>query len=149
MTTTIANTDVVEFTRLGWSTSLDWTVPIQNWETFTAVMHTAGEYNDFDGQAIADTFEPLFYDTMRVEFGREGSPVMYISIPFFPHQRYASTTGRGDRYTDVDRQEFAARVIDWAREVRADEISVRQFPGHDEVWNKPGPKPYRIRLWWD
>lgn len=147
------DTTVVEFTRLGWNVSTEWLTPINNWNTFTAVMHTAGKYNNFDGHAIANTFKPLFNDSMRIEFGREGSPAMYISIPYFPHQRHHHTTHHtSNRYTDEERQHFATRIINWAHTMRADEINVTQTPQKGqltETTGKPGPKPHRIRLWWD
>ncbi|WP_454199549.1 hypothetical protein [Nocardia sp. Marseille-Q1738] len=150
MTTTI-DAKIVEFTRLGWDASLHWRAPMGNWDTFVAVTRAAGRYNAFDGDAVADTFFDLFNDAADVEFGREGSPVMYVSVPFFPHQRHGSDhTCANDRYTDEQRQEFAARVIAWARTLRADEISVQQFPAAGgDVWDGPGPSPYRVRLWWD
>ncbi|WP_280248519.1 MULTISPECIES: hypothetical protein [Nocardia] len=151
-TTTSVNADVVEFARLGWLTSLRWTVDLRNWATFTAVMEAIQGCNNFDPAAVAATFGPLFGDAMHVEVGREASAVMYVSVPFSPRQRLRSDAGTGERYTAEQRQEFAARVIAWARSMRADEINVRQYPPSAElgdVIGKPGPNPYRIRLWWD
>ena len=47
-------------------------------------------------------------------------------------------------------RDFARRVIAWARRVRADEITVQQFPIITETFidNEPGEHPYRIRIWW-
>jgi hypothetical protein len=150
MTTTL-DAKVVEFARLGWEASLHWTAPMTNWDTFVAVMRAAGRYNAFDGDAVADSFFDLFHDAMTVEFGREGSPVMYISVPFFAHQRHGSDSAcLSERLSDEERQQFTALVIEWAQNQRADEISVQQFPAQDgDIWGEPGPSPYRIRLWWD
>ncbi|MGF6881708.1 hypothetical protein ABH933_001219 [Nocardia sp. GP40] len=150
--TPAVNSDVLEFARLGYRTSLEWTVRITDWPTFTAVMDVVGGYNCFDGHRVARTFEPPFYTAMGIEFGREGSPVMYVDVPFYPNQRIGSDARTGGRYTDEQRREYAALVIDWARRMRADEISVQQFPSppdNRDVEGKPGPHPYRIRLWWD
>jgi hypothetical protein len=144
--------DVVAFVRLGQRVSQNFTVHMRNRETFDAVMAAAQGCNAFSPQDVARTIGPLFDDSMSVSFGAEGSPVLYIDVPFFPHQRYRSTEcGMSERFSDEERQAFAQRVIDWARTVRADEISTQQYPPEPilHAWNKPGEHPYKIRIWWD
>jgi hypothetical protein len=146
------HTDTVEFVRLGQRVCLNYHVGIGNWVTFVAAVEAAGDYNEFDPRKIVDSFEELFGVASQVEFGRESSCVMYVSLPFWSHQRNDSRRfGMGEKYTDEERQEFASRFIAWARSVKADEISVQQFPAlpDGDVWNKPGEHPYRIRIWWD
>jgi hypothetical protein len=88
---------------------------------------------------------------MKVEFGAEGSAVLYIEVPFFTHQRIADPAAFGARYTDEQRRDFARRVIAWARAVGADEITVQQYPVTADVYidDEAGEHPYRIRIWWD
>lgn len=144
--------DVVDFVRLGQRVSLNFTVRMRNRATFEAVMAAALGGNAFDPHEVARTIGPVFDGAMGVEFGAEGSAVLYIDVPFFPHQRYGSTqVGMSEPYGDEERRAFAQRVIDWAKRVRADEISTQQYPPEPtlRVWNEPGEHPYKIRIWWD
>jgi hypothetical protein len=72
-------------------------------------------------------------------------------VPFYPRQRLGAGAGQlGEPYADEQRRDFARRVIEWARTVEADEISVQQHPVTPEpVWDEPGENPYKIRIWWD
>ncbi|GAA3586828.1 hypothetical protein GCM10022222_84420 [Amycolatopsis ultiminotia] len=143
--------DIVEFVRLGQKVSLNFTVSLPNSATFHAVMAKAQGCNNFSPQRVADTIGALVDDAMLVEFGAEGSPVLYIGVPFFEQQRIrTSATTTNNRLSDVDRQAYAQRVIDWARRLRADEITVQQHPATPHpIVGKPGDQPYRIRIWWD
>lgn len=143
------NTDIVEFVRLGKLVSTNYTVRIPNYATFRALMGVLGAVNSFDPQQVADTFEPLFNDSEGIEFGADGSEVLYVVVPFHDHQRNGATTHTGRRFTDDERRDHTQRIIDWAREVNADEITVQQFPPAERVWNEPGENPYRVRIWWD
>lgn len=145
------DTDVVEFVRLGQRVSLNFTVPIRNRATFDRVMATAQGGNNFDPDLVGSTIGTLFDESMEVDFGAEGSAVLYIEVPYFSGQRLDSTSvGSGDKYIADRRQDYTRRVIDWARRMRADEITVQQNPATEEpVVGKPGENPYRIRIWWD
>jgi hypothetical protein len=151
LTSNSVDNDIVEFARLGQKVSLNFLVNLRNRATFDKVMATVRGGNNFDPGAIADTFGSLFDDAASVEFGVEASEVLYITVPFFPTQRLgARAVKRNERYTDAERQDYAQRVIDWARTMGADEITVRQHPLTDQdVVGKPGEHPFRIRLWWD
>lgn len=146
-----AETDIVRFVQIGQRVSTNFTVTLPNRATFDAVMAAPLAANEFDPTEVARTIGTLFDDAMQVEFGAEGSAVLYLTVPFFTHQRIAATTGSGERYTDEQRRCYARDVIAWARRMRADEISVRQYPITDHVWveDEPGEHPYRIRIWWD
>lgn len=144
--------DVVEFVRLAQRVSLNFTVRMRNRATFEAVMAVALGCNAFVPHKVVRTIDSVFDDSAGVEFGAEGSAVLYIEVPFYPHHRYSSTrVGTSERYSDEERQAFAQRVIDWARTMRADEISTQQYPPEPtlRVWNEPGEHPYKIRIWWD
>lgn len=149
---TTVDADTVEFIRLGDLVSLDFKAGIRNIETFAAAMAAHRGCNQFDPERVAKTFAPLFDDVSTVEFGAEGSPVMYVSLPYWPQQRNggARPGEAREKYSDETRRDLAARVIAWARSVEADEISSYQKPGNgDPVWNGTGEQPRRIRIWWD
>jgi hypothetical protein len=146
------DSEVVQFVSLGQRVSTNFTVNLGNRATFDAVMATAMGGNNFDPHAVATSIGSVLDDAMSVEFGAERSPVLYIEVPFFTHQRLAAPKdmGMGPKYTDAQRQAFARRVIDWARTMLADEITVQQYPVTPEPADgEPGEHPYRIRIWWD
>ncbi|OXM56412.1 hypothetical protein CFP71_13365 [Amycolatopsis thailandensis] len=147
----VVDTDVVEFVRLGHRVSLNFTVPLRNRPTFDRVMATAQGGNNFDPDLVASTIGTLYDESMEVLFGAEGSAVLYIEVPYFSSQRLDSTSvDSGEKYTADQRQDYARRVIDWARRMRADEITVQQNPVTEyPVVGQPGEHPYRIRIWWD
>ena len=98
--TTECNTDIVEFVRLGYQVSLDWRVHLNNRATFNAAMNLVRGYNNFDGPKVSKTIGSVYDDAMHVEFGRERSPVLYVTLPFWTHQRIGSEySGMGDPYS--------------------------------------------------
>jgi hypothetical protein len=142
---------VVDFVRLGQRVSRNFTVRMRNRATFDAVMAAARGATRSSRTRWRARSGRVFDDAMGVEFGAEGSAVLYIEVPFFPHQRYGSTqVGMSEPYSDEERRAFAQRVIDWAKRVRADEISTQQYPPEPtlRVWHEPGEHPYKIRIWW-
>jgi hypothetical protein len=145
------DTDVVEFVRLGQRVSLNFTVTVRNRPTFDRVMAAAQGGNHFDPDLVASTIGTLFDESMKIEFGAEGSAVLYIEVPYTSGQRLdGAVVGSGERYTADQRQDYARRVIEWARRMRADEITVQQHPVTEyPVVGNPGEHPHRIRIWWD
>lgn len=143
--------DTIEFVRLGQRVSLQFIVPLRNRATFDAVMKITHGGNYFDPHEIAATIGPVFDNAANVEFGLELSAVLYMTVPFYPGQRYGDTSrDTGQKYTDADRQAYTRDVIEWASAMRASEITVQQFPPTlQAIDNEPGEHPYRIRLWWD
>jgi hypothetical protein len=139
--------EIVQFVQLGERVSTHFLVTLPNRATFDAVMAAARGGNNFDPYEVGATIGTLLDDAMQVQFGAEGSAILYIDVPFFTGQRLAAASGTGERFTDEQRRDYARRVIDWARAVRADEISVQQYPAtaDGDVWGEPGEHPYRIR----
>jgi hypothetical protein len=93
-------------------------------------------YNEFDGERVANAVSSLKGRVSGVEFGREGSPVLYIELPFWTHQREgASATEKGikidDAQSDALANELRALFVD---QLKADEFSVNRR---------------RVRVWWD
>lgn len=93
-------------------------------------------YNEFNGERVALAVEKLKGKVSGVEFGREGSPVLYIELPFWTHQREEHPLGEtGTKISDRDTDKFIAdlrRVF--VDELNADELSVSHR---------------RVRVWWD
>lgn len=144
------NADVVEFIRLGNLVCLDYRVDVGNRATFDAAMRRIRGCNSFDPGRVARAIGEIFDDAMAVEFGAEGSPVLYVTVPFYAGQRIGASCGVREKYTLEQRQEYAGRVIDWAKHMDADEICVYQHPRTEQpIWNGTGDHPYRVRIWWD
>lgn len=94
------------------------------------------EYNEFNGERVAAAVEKLRGRISRLEFGREGSPVLYIELPYWTHQREeADTSIQGTRITDAEND----RLVDELRQVFVDELKADEF----------GVDGRRVRVWWD
>lgn len=143
--------DTVAFAALGEKICNDFRIDVHNRATFDAIMGTIRGCNDFDPERIRDTIEEIFDDATRIEYGHEGSLVLYVHIPFWTHQRIGETNHRDrKKYTQEERKDFVKRIISWGRSMRADEIMTRQFrPFGEYVCNRPGEDPICVRLWWD
>ncbi|MBX3586445.1 MAG: hypothetical protein KF796_07355 [Ramlibacter sp.] len=94
------------------------------------------QYNEFNGQRVAAAVEKLRGRVSGVEFGREGSPVLYIELPYWTHQREEATpTGMGVKIPDADNDKLVAELRRvFVGELKADEFSVNRR---------------RVRVWWD
>ena len=93
-------------------------------------------YNEFNGERVALAVEKLHGRVSGVQFGREGSPVLYIELPYWTHQReeYAQR-GTGTRISDDEAEKFVAELRQvFVNELKADEFSVNRR---------------RVRVWWD
>lgn len=147
--------DRVAFVRLAESVPCHhYRITIPNWPTFAAIMDALGDgYNNFDPHLITATFERLFHGCDSIEFGSEASAVLYLSLPFFEHQRRDQPSyPMGRKYTLDERRRQALLLIDWGQKNNAAEIDVQQeaCAGQpNSVRNHPGDAPYRVRIWWD
>ena len=93
-------------------------------------------YNEFDGERVANAVLSLKGRVSGIEFGREGSPVLYIELPFWTHQREeAAPTVKGTRISDAESEELAKEIKAlFVDQLKADEFSVDRR---------------RVRVWWD
>ena len=103
-----------------------------------AAVRSVDSYNEWDGPKVARWLEKQAVafggDVMSVRFGREGSPVLYLTI------RKADGTdaeSKPIRLTDEQRSSLADKVISSAKRAKL-------HP--DEAWQE---SPGVIRLWWD
>lgn len=100
------------------------------------LIRLVGDYNEFNGTRVADNLLRFRGRVSGIEFGREGSPVIYLELPYWTHQREeVSWDGQGTRISDA---ESAALVADikqvFVGDLKADEFSVDKR---------------RVRVWWD
>lgn len=131
------------FVRIGYR--LDLNQRFQSTEFLTPRLRTAQAvplirlvkaYNDFDGERVASTVEQLRGRVSGIEFGREGSPVLYIELPYWTHQREeVVSVGPGTKISDAETDEFVAELRKlFVDGLKADEFSVNRR---------------RVRVWWD
>jgi hypothetical protein len=103
------------------------------------VLPLVDSYNGFVGTKVAAALEPLRGRIMYYEFGREGSPVIYVHLPYWTSQQEQSSVPR-EAARKFDAAEHAAlveKVRTVFKNVAADEIG--EADSSDHV----------IRVWWD
>lgn len=93
-------------------------------------------YNAFDGEKVAHALTAFEGRVAGVEFGREGSPVIYVDLPYWTHQREGDVSqGPGVRLSDQDNDKLVSELRSvFVGPLKADEFSVQQR---------------RVRIWWD
>jgi hypothetical protein len=96
------------------------------------------EYGSFKGASVADGIKRFSGRVLSVQFGREGSPVLYIDLPYWTHQREGPfPRENGTRISEAEN----TRLVEELRKVFVDELAAEEF----------GPDPInkrRIRIWW-
>jgi len=141
----------VEFIRAGYAgASLHFRVDAHNVATFNECVWAIGGYNAFDPATVTDRLgEVLPGCASGTEIGREGSPVIYVHVPFHTHQAMAGDIAQGDgeRIPEEERETMAARVMLAGRQAGADEYDVQLVPADAS----PGiaNAVIGVRLWWD
>lgn len=92
------------------------------------------QYNQFEGEQVASAVLALKGRVAGVEFGREGSPVLYLYLPFWTYQR-EEAEGPRVRIEDAENDKLVAELRTlFVGKLKADEFSVQDR---------------RIRIWWD
>jgi hypothetical protein len=93
-------------------------------------------YNDFEGEKVAAALASFEGRVSGVEFGREGSPVVYIELPYWTHQREGtSPSGMGSRILEEENKTLVQELHKaFVEKLKADEFSVNRRT---------------VRIWWD
>jgi hypothetical protein len=139
--------DALQFVALGYGDnrgfrSLNFRTEKLNTDQTMAVVQLVQEYNQFDGAAVAAALEQFRGRVSGYEFGREGSPVLYIELPYWTSQAEAHA-GReaeagGRRIEDAERDALIAEVrLVFVDRLKADEFDI------EEIGDR------RLRVWWD
>lgn len=94
------------------------------------------QYNEFQGEAVAKAVEKFHGRVSGVEFGREGSPVLYFDLPYWSHQREEAPFGTPQtKISDSENDLLVAELKQiFVIGLHADEFSVNHR---------------RVRVWWD
>ncbi len=93
------------------------------------------QYNSFEGERVAAAVQQLRGRVSGVEFGRDGSPVLFIELPSWTHQREERLTeGMGTKIPDSENEQLVSELRrTFVTELKASEFSVRER---------------RVRVWW-
>ncbi|BDI07279.1 hypothetical protein [Sphaerotilus microaerophilus] len=85
------------------------------------------QYNDFEGERVAAAVQDLRGKVSGVEFGRDGSPVLFIELPYWTHQREETMIeGTGVKIDDKDTEQFITHLRKvFVSDLKASEFSVR------------------------
>jgi hypothetical protein len=96
------------------------------------------EYGKFKGPLVAEGIKRFTGRVSGVEFGRERSPVLYVYLPHWTHQKEGPIgKGAGTRISDAEHEKLVAEL----RRVFVDELGAQEF-GPD------GPGSRKLRIWW-
>jgi hypothetical protein len=141
----------VEFVRAGYAgASLHFRVECPNRATFRECAWAIEGYNNYDPATVVAALDEILGQCDGVEIGREYSPVIYVTIPFWTHQAMAAAetaqatrtmNPTGEPIPEGKREELAARVMLAGKLAHADEYKVTIAPGMGKV--------HLVRLWWD
>jgi hypothetical protein len=96
------------------------------------------EYGNFKGTAISEGIKRFAGRVSAVEFGREGSPVLYFDLPYWTSQREGPMAR--EKGTPISEAE-SRQLVEELRRVFVGALGAEEF----------GPDPLdrrRIRVWW-
>ncbi len=97
-------------------------------------------YEEFDGAKIAEAISQFKGRIAAYEFGREGSPVLYVRLPYWTHQREGSPRRKaGVRIEDAENDSLVAML----RDTFVEKLGASEFGAGDVVDKR------KLRVWWD
>jgi hypothetical protein len=118
--------------------STQFLTPLLSTRQASQLVQLVPEYGTFKGSEVAKGIQRFAGRVSSVQFGREGSPVLYIGLPYWTHQREGPITkGVGSRISDQENQ----RLVQELRKVFVDELLAEEFSA-DPINKRT------IRIWW-
>jgi hypothetical protein len=128
----------LEFIKLGYNdVSTDFRVSLTSLRTIKKALKLVPNYNKFDGNNLSERIDEIKDCIMYLEFGREGSPVIYIHIPSWNHQVIDSKKGEQKKFSPEEISQMRSRVKLWLEAMGADEAEVDSYVDT------------KLRGWWD
>jgi hypothetical protein len=96
------------------------------------------EYGPFKGSEVAKAIQRFAGRVSGVAFGREGSPVLYLHLPYWTGQREGPLPRpQGSKISDQENEQLVKEL----RKVFVDELGAEEF-GTDSINKRV------IRIWW-
>jgi hypothetical protein len=134
-----------QFVSIGFGPQVLGQTGFQSTEFLTPVLSTRQaselvfpEYGHFKGGAVAKGIQRFTGRVSGVAFGRELSPVLYVHLPYWTHQREGPlTNGTGTKISDRENEQLVGEL----RKVFVDELGAEEF-GPDSINKRV------IRIWW-
>jgi hypothetical protein len=121
----------------GFQSTLFLTEPLNTTQA-AQLVRAVPEYGKFNGALVAEGIKRFAGRVSGVAFGRERSPVLYIELPYWTHQREGPIgTGMGSRISDEEHAKLVAEL----RKVFVGELGAQEF-GPDRINKRT------IRIWW-
>jgi hypothetical protein len=118
--------------------STQFLTPILSTRQASELVLLVPEYGPFKGVAVAKGIQSFAGRVSGVAFGRELSPVLYMHLPYWTHQREGPITNvAGTRISDQDNQRLVAEL----KKVFVGELGAEEF-GPDSIDKRT------IRIWW-
>jgi hypothetical protein len=118
--------------------STEFLTPVLSTRQASELVLLVPEYGHFKGAEVAKGIQRFAGRVSGVAFGREGSPVVYMHLPYWTHQREGPISiGTGSRIPDQEN----ALLVGELRKVFVDELEAEEF-GPDSISKRV------IRIWW-
>ena len=118
--------------------STEFLTPVLSTHQASELVQLVPEYGDFKGAAVAKGIQGFAGRVSGVAFGREGSPVLYVHLPYWTHQREGPMPRpSGAKISDQDNGQLVREL----RKVFVDQLGAEEF-GPDSIDKRT------IRIWW-
>ena len=118
--------------------STEFLTPVLSTRQASELVLLVPEYGPFKGDAVAKGIQRFVGRVSGVAFGRELSPVLYVHLPYWTHQREGPNTKEaGMRISDQENQRLVAEL----KNVFVDELGAVEFEP-DSIDKRTN------RIWW-
>ncbi len=136
----------IEFVKLGYGDlreknyrSLNFVTECLETDKIIQIIPIVKNYNAFDGKKIANVLQKFRGKVSCYEFGRAGSPILHINIPYWTHQReYYHGPNPGEKISDSE----VEQLINELKDVFIEQAYAEEF-GVDAVMER------KVYFWWD
>ena len=109
-----------------------------------------GEYNEFEPRLVWEKLKPIIGEFRGVQIGREGSPVIYLWLPYWEWQKMKYGNKRpkdkDEGLSHEEIEELKRRAIKALREAKADEAEEVKYVLED---GETVVLFDVVRGWWD
>jgi hypothetical protein len=118
--------------------STEFLTPVLSTRQASELVVLVPRYGRFKGAAVAKSI-PLFAGRVSgIAFGREGSPVLYVHLPYWTHQREGPMPRpTGSKISDQENEQLVREL----RKAFVDELEAEEFSA-DPINKRV------IRIWW-
>jgi hypothetical protein len=94
-------------------------------------------YNEFNGEKVAKAVQKVKNDLMNVKFGREGSCVLYLELPYWTNQKSGFKSGENRRLSDAEIAAIKNKIKATFAKTKYNE------------YDYEGLTDNTLRIWWD